>query len=138
MRLCSRFFICEVRILLIKKKPKEILDYCKAVCPNVFDDSILYRWINEVEGQVQLEIARIAPDSTAFVVHASTDTPAKDLFVGAPHDKLYGEYVCARICEAEGEIARANNYMTRFNDFYTEFAKWFQRNYNPANGGWAR
>lgn len=117
---------------LTRKKPAAILDYCKAVCPNVFHDDILYQWLNEVEGQAQTEVARIAPDSAAFIIHSPSDSPAKDLFVGAPHDKLYGEYLCARICEAEGEIARANNYMTRFNDFYTEFSKWFVRNYNPS------
>lgn len=122
-------------MVLKRKKPADILVYCKAVCPNVFDDSILYTWLNEAEGQVQTEVARIAPDSSDFTIHAPTDNPAKELFVGAPHDKLYGEYVCARICEAEGEIARANNYMTRFNDFYQEFSKWFTRNYNPAHNG---
>lgn len=119
-------------------KPTEIIDYCNAVCPNVFDKTILYRWLNEVEGQVQTEVARIAVDSSAFLFHDPAkygESTEADMFVLPPHDKLYGEYVCARICEAEGEIARANNYTTRFNDFYQEFSRWFVRNYNPSKVG---
>lgn len=111
-------------------KVSDILTYCKAVRPNVFADAVLLRWLNECEGYVQTEIMRLPPHDC--VRHSVEGIETDETVVGYPHDKLYGEYVCARICEAEGEIARANNDMTRFNDFVQEFARWFHRNYSVA------
>ena len=60
------------------------------------------------------------------------DNLEEETVLGYPHDKLYGEYICARICEATGEVEKANNWLSRYNDFFDEFAKWWIRNYHPG------
>ena len=187
-------------------KIREVIAYADSVRPNVFSNDVKVKWLNEIDGMVQSNVMKLAPEncvkhewehrvtaagilfaeSTIAIPYVSgfregegiavsgcTTNPANnksavisavsedgktlsfpagcftagtesvavmivsdrsgdETIVKFPHDKLYGEYLCARICEAEGEIENANNDYTRFNDFYDEFSKWFIRNYNPS------
>ena len=54
------------------------------------------------------------------------------LLVNPPHDKLYREYLTARIDYANGEYNKYQNTMQMFNEFWNEFVIWFARNYRPA------
>jgi hypothetical protein len=50
-----------------------------------------------------------------------------------PHDKIYAEYIIARIDYANGEYDKYDNSMRMFNSFWSEFSRWFARMYRPAD-----
>ena len=110
-------------------KVQEVLDYVNAAQPNQFNDVVLVKWLNEAEGVVQTEIMKLATEN---LQKHDPDNLEEETVLGYPHDKLYGEYICARICEATGEVQKANNWLSRYNDFFDEFAKWWIRNYHPG------
>lgn len=109
-----------------------ILELVQAISPHAFSDKVILTFINEIEGKIQTDVLRIQPDDEAFVIHTLDNIEEEETVVSAPHDKLYVPYVCSRVCESEGEVTKGNNHISRFNDFYDEFAKWLKRNYNPS------
>ena len=52
--------------------------------------------------------------------------------VDAPYNKIYAEYILARIDYANGEYDKYQNSMQMFNAFWGEFTRWFARVYCPA------
>ena len=113
---------------------KEVIDEVAALdgnAPNAFDNDTLTRWINEVEGRVQSDVFQWAPvEFRQYSYEADQDTR---LLVDPPHDKLYYAYLTARIHFANGEYERSQNTMQLFNQFWSEFVRWFARSYRPAD-----
>ena len=54
------------------------------------------------------------------------------LLVEFPHDKLYREYIKARIDYENGEYDKYSATMEMFNNFWGEFMRWFAKTYCPA------
>ena len=66
--------------------------------------------------------------STALAFNGSSC----ELLVEFPHDKLYREYIKARIDYENGEYDKYAATMEMFNNFWGEFMRWFARTYCPA------
>ena len=71
--------------------------------------------------------------TTAVTTTLNYDGSGSVLLVEAPHSKIYGEYLIARIDYANGEYDKYANTMQMFNAFWSEFSRWFARVYAPAD-----
>lgn len=68
-------------------------------------------------------------DSGTKSVEITANRENDELLVQYPHDKLYPEYIGARIRYNNGEYEEYQNIMQTYNSFYKEFAAWWQRTY---------
>lgn len=108
----------------------EVIAQVDDIKPNAFSNEAKTLWINEIEGKVQTDVFLLAVDNiTQYTYEEDKDTV---LLVNPPHDKLYREYLTARIDYANGEYNKYQNTMQMFNEFWNEFVIWFARNYRPA------
>lgn len=79
---------------------------------------------------------------TAFVTGREEDTGDTTfvfdgsqavLMVRPPHDKIYSDYLTAMIDYANGEYDKYQNTMQMFNAHWGEYARWYARNFRPAD-----
>lgn len=111
---------------------RTVIDMVDAVKPNAFPDNVKAEWLNEVEGMVQTDIMLL---SIADVVRYTLPDDAQTvMLVKPPHDKLYGVYLMAMVDFANGEYDKYANTMQLFNNYWTEYVRWYNRHYRPADG----
>lgn len=111
---------------------ERLLQEVDALRPNAFTAEQKTAWLNEVEGKIQSEIFLFAPPQV-LQYDAVKDRHA-ELLAAPPHDQVYRSYLCALIDFGNGEYAKYNNSLQLFNAQYTEFMRWFAKNYRPADG----
>jgi hypothetical protein len=75
-----------------------------------------------------LTLSGFSGDGAEFVT-ITANRENDELLVQYPHDKLYPEYIGARIRYNNGEYEEYQNIMQTYNAFYKEFAAWWQRTY---------
>jgi hypothetical protein len=113
---------------------QEVIEDVLAVLPDAgtYSNSKMTRWINEVEGAIQLDVMLLAYDS--MVQYNYDNDSGKELLVKPPHDKIYTSYLRAMIHQARFEAERYNSMMELYNTQLREYVSWYVRTYNPANG----
>lgn len=108
---------------------KQCLDFfkkTKAFSRDTFDDSVLLRFLNEVEGMVQTDILHLFHDGiTQYTDAESTD----ELLVVAPYDKLYFSYLAYRIDLLNNETGKASNSKAAFDQDWEDFLGYYTRTY---------
>lgn len=119
-------------------KLRELFDFVDGVKPNAFEDDAKLRWINELEGKIQSLIYHTPTEE--IIAYKLPVNENKELLVPAPYDKVYWMWLCAMIDFANGEYDKYQNAMVMANDAYSEYAKWYMRNFHedytaPGGGG---
>lgn len=111
---------------------REAIDRVDAIKPNAFDDNAKLAWLNELEGDIQVQIHGLEPeDLTAYQLPANS---AAALLVPAPFDRLYPLRLGAMVDFANGEYDKYQNSMAMANGAYQDYAAWYIRKH-PKGGG---
>lgn len=111
---------------------KECIDFVDSIEPNDYTNDQKTAWVSEAEGMVHTDVT-LRPVQGYHVLSYAEDKD-KALLVLPPHDKLYRDYLQARIHFANGEYDRYTNAMAVFNAEWGEFVRWYARTYSPADG----
>lgn len=114
-------------------KVQEALDFVDGLRPNGYDETQKAHWLNELEGKVQLLIHH-CPQSEAVAYNLPEDAD-RTLLVPPPFDRLYWTWLCAMIDFANGEYDKYQSSMAMANDAYSEYARWYIRNFHTHEGG---
>ena len=118
----------------------DLFGYVDAVKPNNFDNGVLIRWLNEIEGRIQTEIYLI--DIHEIVQYEwneswsgtrKAEELAKELLVTAPYDNIYTTYLLAEIDNANGEYNRYANTKAQFDKVFGEYSRYIAQHYAPGN-----
>lgn len=109
---------------------REAIERAKALHPSTFTDELILAWLNECEGSIQKEIFRLKQEE--ITKHTLFE---EELLVEFPYDKLYPEYLGARIRYNNGEYEMYQNIMQAYNAFYKEYAAWWQRTHATSYAG---
>lgn len=112
-------------------KLKEVLESVNEQKENAFSEAMLTRWINVLEGRVQTEVFLFGHDN--ITKYKWPDNQDTELFVEAPYDEIYEDYLLARIDLANGEYDKYANSMAKFDETFTAFKVWFIETYHPAD-----
>lgn len=64
----------------------------------------------------------------------TTNTLDAELIAPPPYDEIYTEYLQYRICLAQQEPERANNFAATFNRVYNEYVRFIAETVDPGNG----
>ena len=109
----------------------QVIQAVDEVKPNAFSNETKTAWLSEAEGMVQTQILLWA--SEEIITYDYGADKDAELLVQPPHDKLYPAYLEARIDYANGEYNKYQNTMQMFNEFFSEFMRWFALTYRPAD-----
>lgn len=117
-----------------------LIGYVNSVKPHNFDNSVLIRWLNEVEGRIQTEIYLIDIHeivqydwSDSWTSDRKAEELAKELLVPAPYDDIYTTYILAEIDNANGEYNRYANTKAQFDKVFAEYSRYIAQHYAPGN-----
>ena len=115
--------------------PREVINSFRDMYPNQFGDDTLTGWIAELEGCVISDVILThegAPDGASSfggISHADADTYR--LFAGAPHGRIYADYLRMMCDEARGDTARYRDSSEIFYSSFADFADAYNRAHMP-------
>lgn len=87
-------------------------------------------WLNQIEAKIQIDCLLMPCVAIQYKYPADE---REILIAKAPHDELYVYYICAKIDEALGEMARYNDTIALFNQVNGEYQKYIIRTVNPKH-----
>lgn len=103
-----------------------------AVKVNTYTAEEKARWLIELDGRIYREIFRCFGDYPVSEYPRDGD---KELLVSSPYDVIYDYYLFAMIDFHNRETDNYANSFAMFNEKFTEFAKAWQRQNRPKDGG---
>lgn len=92
-------------------------------------DDLLYMWINELEGRVQIEI--MLTDVLDVMQYTEEDYEAT-LMVLPPHDHLYVDWMLYKNALYQREYDASQMLLAEFEKKYKKYAAWYMNQYRPA------
>lgn len=116
-------------------KIRDVLDYVIELQEPAFSETVLLRWLNQVEAEIQTEVLLLAVDG--IVQYSAEDLEAEsntELIVPAPFSKLYEDYLLWRIALGQGEAERANNLETIYHNSYLAYVRFVCGTIDPGSG----
>ena len=116
-------------------KIRDVLDYVIELQEPAFSETVLLRWLNQVEAEIQTEVLLLAVDG--IVQYSAEDLKAEsntELIVPAPFSKLYEDYLLWRIALGQGEAERANNLETIYHNSYLAYVRFVCGTIDPSSG----
>lgn len=106
-----------------------------ALKPNIYSQEEKVAWLAELDGQIHKNIIMThehTEEQEAFDGYGENVDPDTVLLVPAPHDQpVYLSWLQSKIDYFNGEYARYNNSKIAFNDAYSEFNNYYNRNNMP-------
>ncbi len=99
--------------------------------PNAYPIETKARWLRECEGKVWTDLFLMQP--IGFAWGSPYDFLQEELSIPAPYNKVYPDYLQAKIHYANGEYDRYANSMAMFNDAWEDLNIWFGHDYNAAD-----
>lgn len=115
-------------------KISEAIAAADAVKPNAFEEETKFRWLNELEGALALQVFLMAPAEAEQLRYSYPEDLDTVMLVDPPYDQIYPLYLQAKIDAANGEYNQYANTMSIYNAAYAEFVGWFCQLYDPAEG----
>ncbi len=90
-------------------------------------------WLSTLDGVIKRDIIDTHEDGEDVVFEGyNTETSLDtELLVPAPYDDIYIRWLEARIDYANGEYGKYNNSSTAYNDAYSLFSNYYNRNHMP-------
>lgn len=102
-----------------------VIEYVDSLKPNVYTEEDKYKWINQLEGRISIEVH----NDEEVLMHKIPDDADKELSVPAPFDDVYSLYVSSMIDFHNKEWGNYNNTTLMFNERLEAYKKYYiQRN----------
>ena len=111
---------------------QEIIGRVDDVKPNAYSNAQKVAWLNELEGNIQLEIYLKKVDELTRL-----ETVNDDLLVPFPFDSIYNYYLQAMIDFHNGEYDRYENTYAMYNSKLEDYMVWYTTHY-PTVGSIVR
>ena len=98
--------------------------------PNGYSQLDKIKWLTSLDGVIKSEIIDTHEGGEDIVFSGYTDDQdlTTVLLVPAPYDDIYLRWIEAQIDYANGEYGKYNNSLVAFNDAYTLYQKYYNRN----------
>ena len=102
--------------------------------PNTYTEMDKLEWLNELDGRIKAEIVDTHEDAdevSYFGYNEDTDLEMTTLIVPSPYDDIYIKWLESKIDYANAEYAKYNNSSTAFNNAYSAFERYYNRQHMP-------
>lgn len=113
-------------------KIEDVLATVDEIKANTYDDNVKILWLSELDGQIFNEIILTHEHDEIEPFEGYTDADlGTELIAPFPYDKLYRNYIFAKIDESNGETDRYQNSAAIFNASYKDYYDWYNRTHMP-------
>ena len=111
----------------------EAINRLDKIKPNGYGQEDKIEWLSEIDGMVKQTVTDTheGGEDISFTGYDATTPLDTVLLIPIPYDSAYLDWLAAKIDFADGEYARYNNSMTRFNDTFLSFSRFYNRKYMP-------
>ena len=111
----------------------EAIHRINAVKPNGYDQAQKIKWLNTLDGIIKKEIidTHEGGDDVKFNGYTDDTNIITELLVPHPYDDIYIRYLEMQIDYANGEYGKYNNSKVMYNETYSAFKKYYNRNHLP-------
>lgn len=111
----------------------EAINRLDKIKPNGYGQEDKIEWLSEIDGMVKQTVTDTheGGEDISFTGYDATTPLDTVLLIPSPYDSAYLDWLSAKIDFADGEYARYNNSMTRFNDTFLAFSRFYNRKYMP-------
>lgn len=111
----------------------EAINRLDKIKPNGYGQEDKIEWLSEIDGIVKQTVTDTheGGEDISFTGYDATTPLDTVLLIPSPYDSAYLDWLSAKIDFADGEYARYNNSMTRFNDTFLAFSRFYNRKYMP-------
>lgn len=101
--------------------------------PNDYTQSEKIKWLSKLDGQIKKEIidTHINTENVIFNGYSDETPLDTELIVKDPYDDLYISWLESKIDYSNSEYIKYNNSITRFNNDYSAFLKYYNRTNMP-------
>jgi hypothetical protein len=101
--------------------------------PNTYTHTDKVKWLSTLDGIIKTEIINTheGAEQVTFKGYDEDADLTTELLVPAPYDSIYLRWLEAQIDYANGEYTRYNNDLQAFNDAYSAFERYYNRNHMP-------
>lgn len=115
----------------------EVIHRINTVKPNSYDQALKIKWLSTLDGIIKKEIidTHEGAENVAYNGYTEETNLLTELIVPAPYDDIYIRYIEMQIDYANGEYGKYNNSRTMFNDAYSAFEKYYNRENMPLKRG---
>lgn len=105
-----------------------VIEQVDRLKPNAYTDEDKYRWINQLDGLVSMQV--MGKDAPEYSIPGDADTP---LLVGHPFDDIYDMYVSAMIDFHNREYNNYNNSVLMFTERLEAYKAWYIQHHAPKS-----
>ena len=116
----------------------EAIRWADTLSPNQYTTEQKLAWLSDLDGKIFREfLARYAENAEAEAPAAYTDG-SETLLIPAPYARdVYGNWLLAKIAEANQEVALYNQHSTLFNAEYRSYCDLYNKTHRATHGrGW--
>ena len=110
-----------------------IISIVDRLMPNKYSDEEKLRWMLKLDRDIWQQIIQTHLNLDGYAEPA--DNSSKPLVPDMFAEDVYVAYLQAQIAWHNEEDARYNRYITRFNDGYQRFVRWYNEHYTPIPRG---
>lgn len=104
--------------------------------PNAYTRQEKIDWVNQLDGMIKTKIidTHEGADDVYFREYTD-DSGSTELLVPAPFDRIYLYWLEANIDYANQEFGKYNNSMAMYNEMWSEYSRWYNRQHMPLSAG---
>lgn len=107
---------------------QECITFVDGIEPNAYTDAQKTQWVLEAEKRIYMQVFL-----QQFVDYRAESVLSQELSVPSPYDRIYPDYLQAKIHYANGEYDRYDNSMQLFNQAWAEVNRWFGRDFDVSD-----
>lgn len=110
------------------------IQYVDTNRPNAFSNEDKVNWLSELDAEIAGNIMHMSNADLQNFQYDAEDDMDSELLITFPHDKIYPQFLMARIDEMNGEYNRFANSSVLYNASYNDFVRWFLETWDPVQG----
>ena len=101
--------------------------------PNGYSQTDKIGWLSLADGMIKNNVIDTHEGGEAIAFNGYDDNTPLDteLIVKAPYDEMYVSWLASKIDYFNGEYARYNNNIVRFNDTLSAYTNYYNRTHMP-------
>lgn len=110
------------------------IQYVDTNKPNAFSNEDKVNWLSELDAEIAGNIMHMSNADLQNFQYDAEDDMDSELLITFPHDKIYPQFLMAKIDEMNGEYNRFSNSSVLYNASYNDFVRWFLETWDPVQG----
>lgn len=108
---------------------ESIIGRTDSLMPNQYTEEQKLEWLSELDGQVFETIIKTHEDAPVTEFHGHSGI-SDELLIPYPYGgEIYQNYLFAKICEANAELGKYNQFAESFDAAMSGYSDWYNRNH---------